>query len=193
MLNSHLCWNLPAATDVRTRFQTRHRRRISSRPWRRVFFFRWFCWDFHIFFWGGLCFFQDWTCFIWWNTMNWMVMWLRLFFRRVWFRAEMFSENGTCTTRSSAPNIGIQPTRMEILIVTCFYFGSGNLGLGWCPPKGDMEETQGTIRDPFAPVYSKVPSLGTHVVDVWICSACVYISFLGNNLFLEFLLYYICT
>ena len=39
MLNSHLCWNLPAATDVRTRFQTRHRRRISSRPWRRVFFF----------------------------------------------------------------------------------------------------------------------------------------------------------
>lgn len=24
----------------------------------------------------------------------------------------------------------IQPTRMEILIVTCFYFGWGNLGLG---------------------------------------------------------------
>ena len=107
MLNSHLCWNLPAATDVRTRFQTRHRRRISSRPWRRVFFFfSVILLRFPHFFWGGLCFFQDWTCFIWWNTMNWMVMWLRLFFRRVWFRAEMFSENGTCTMGSSAPNIG---------------------------------------------------------------------------------------
>jgi hypothetical protein len=192
MLNSHLCWNLPAATDVRTRFQTRHRRRISSRPWRRVFFF---CDSAEIstFFLGGVVFLSR-------LNMFYLVEHYELngYVTAFVFQTCLVSGgdvlrkwdmyNGKFSTKHR-----IQPTRMEILIVTCFYFGWGNLGLGWCPPKGDMEETQGTIRDPFAPVYSKVPSLGTHVVDVWICLACVYILFLGNNLFLEFLLYYICT